>query len=96
MDPISRSFRHTVRSSRRTQECTGCHVDLTELARSVRLVHALHTRYLGYACETRLSNTTMYHIEEELRDLNHSVGVDQPSGKTMVVKLSTISRKLAD
>ena len=74
---------------------TGCHVDLTELARSIRLAPALHTRYLGYACETRHSNTTKYHIEEELRYVHHSVGVEQPSDKRMVVKLSTIRRKLA-
>ena len=95
MDPISRSFWHTVHSSRRTQECTGCHVDLTELARSIRLAPALHTRYLGYACETRHSNTTKYHIEEDLRYVHRSAGVEQPSDKRMVVKLSTIRRKLA-
>lgn len=52
MDPISQSFRHTVRCTRHTQECIGGHMDLTSLARSVCLVPALHTRYLGYAYET--------------------------------------------
>lgn len=69
-------------------------MDSTELARSIRLAPALHARYLGYACETRHTNTTKYHVEVELRYVHHSLGVEQPSDKKTVVKLPTISRKL--